>query len=799
MMIVRVTARVWLRVFVPITLALVLAACDSPEERIAKHLDRAADLLEEGAPEKAILEFRNVLKIDANHAPAHFAIGEITEARGDVQTAFSWFTKVVEIDPQHANANAKMARYHLIGGNVDQARGHLETALSVDPRNPEALALKASLETRERKFAEARRTLDAAWTLAPVSVDLDAVEISLALATGGLQAALQRTEEALKNHPTEVSLDLLKLQFLQQAGNSSGVGAHLQEVIQKYPDALRFRQALTQWAVQNDQPDIARDQLRALVAAQPNDTEAAINLIQFLYVQDGVNVAWAELQALIANSEAPTHLELLRAQFEVREGRTETAIADLTALIGRAGADANEVRAVLARLLLTEGEMAKADQIIEAALAEDENHIQIATLRIQRLLAENRPEDASQRLRAALDQAPNNVQLLVLSGQTQELLGNLGLASDQFAKAVQADGYEPKTVERYTQFLLRTGQMPAAEIILSESLRQHPEVVEIYGMLGFVRIQLEDWAGAEDIARRLGRLDPERANQMRAAILIGQERFDEGATLLRNLSEEDQSGPALIAALVQTYLQNNQAEEAEKYLEGLLSENPENVQALGIRGNLFLAEGDYAEAKARYRAILAIEAGNSGAHSALARLASAQGDSEGAERALRNGLEASPESINLRMRLAQLQEQRGDFTAAIETYELLYDRVPASALVANNLASLLSDYHADDPGALDRAYIIASRLRQMDQPHFRDTYGWTRYLKGEYQEALDYIAPLPEALPGNPWVSYHLGMIHAALDKPVEARLHLENALRESEGRSFPPAETIRATLEKLP
>ena len=73
--------------------------------------------------------------------------------------------------------------------------------------------------------------------------------------------------------------------------------------------------------------------------------------------------------------------------------------------------------------------------------------------------------------------------------------------------------------------------------------------------------------------------------------MIGQERFDEGTDLLRDLPENERQQAASLTVLVQTYLREGKAEEARAFLDDLLAKNPENLQALGLRGNLHLAEG----------------------------------------------------------------------------------------------------------------------------------------------------------------------------------------------------------------
>lgn len=786
-------------VFMAFVALVLLSACDSPEDRIDRHMERAGALMDSSVPEKAILEYRNVLDIDENHIGAQYALAEIHEDKREYEAAFTRYRKVVEIQPEHGAANAKLARFYLLSQDLDLAKSQLAIALRMMPGDAGILALKASIEMKSGDLDAAGRTLEDAIGLAPTNVDVAITETAYIMETQGVEQALIRTDQALEIHPDERELHVLKILMLREIGTEPAIGAQLRTMSDRFPEDFQFRQALVQWAIRNGENDIALTELRGLVTAQPGETGPVSNLVRFVYTENGPDAARAELQRLIDGSEDPLRFELMLAELNARSGRRDAAIAELKELAGRAGEDVNLVRAALARQLLAAGELERADAVLSEALAEDPKDVDVLVLSIGRLIDTGQLDTAGQRVRVGLAEAPDDVRLLLLSGQLQELLSNFGLASDQLAKAVQEDDYRPATTERYVRFLLRIGDPAAAEIILSKAVQRHVDSAQLFALLGFTRIQLEEWIGAEQAARGLQRLDADRANQMRAAILIGQERFDEGAGILRDLVATTEQQASTVAALVQTYLRNGQLDEAEAFLEELLAENPQNIQALGIRGNLHLAGGAFAEAETYYRRILAIEPGNGPAHSALSRLAAVQGDADGAEAALRTGLGVSPDSLILLARLARLQEQRGDIDAAIETYERLYTRAPGALGIINNLASLLADHRRDDPEAVDRAYRLATRLRQATLPQYKDTYGWTRYLKGEYGEALLHLAPLAEVLPDNPWIHYHLGMVHAALKQPAEARRHLETALRQSDGQDFGPMSTIRATLEALP
>ena len=138
-----------------------------------------------------------------------------------------------------------------------------------------------------------------------------------------------------------------------------------------------------------------------------------------------------------------------------------------------------------------------------------------------------------------------------------------------------------------------------------------------------------------------------------------------------------------------------------------------------------------------------------------------------------------------------------EIVAGIEVREN-EDRGPAGHFTIRQFGFGHSGIHGGgDPAVTARAYAIASRLKQSEVPQFRDTYGWTRHLHGEHDEALAYIEPLTEALPDNPWIWYHLGEVYAALNRRGEARTALETAL-EKGGGGFVRAAEINDRLARL-
>ena len=174
------------------------------------------------------------------------------------------------------------------------------------------------------------------------------------------------------------------------------------------------------------------------------------------------------------------------------------------------------------------------------------------------------------------------------------------------------------------------------------------------------------------------------------------------------------------------------------------------------------------------------------------------GSEEEARAILNEALAAVPDAPDLLWAKAGEFERAGDIDGAISIYETLYERLPNSPIIANNLASLLSMYRGG-PEALDRAFTIARRLRGSDVPAFQDTYGWIAHLRGEVDEALTHLEPAAEALPGDPFVQFHLGMAYAAAGDNESALERLTRALELAPpGADQPQFETARAEIARI-
>lgn len=191
-------------------------------------------------------------------------------------------------------------------------------------------------------------------------------------------------------------------------------------------------------------------------------------------------------------------------------------------------------------------------------------------------------------------------------------------------------------------------------------------------------------------------------------------------------------------------------------------------------GLYYATVGKEVLAVSAFRDAIAVGPDDASTYAALVQYHINRKEFAAAESAVRQGLDKLPSNRTLQFLDATIMELSGRPQEAIVMYDMLHVAEPRSTVIANNLASLLSE-HGQEPDSLDRAYAIASRFRNSEVPQFLDTLGWILYLRGEYAEALPLLQTAANDLPEVPEVQYHLAM---ALQKTNRQDASIERLLK---------------------
>ena len=133
-------------------LGVVLVACSGGEERQTKYLDRAQQYFDDGNYEKARVDLKNVLQINANNTDARYMMALVEEKEGNWRAVYGNLNAVVELDENHLQAITKLGTILLASKQIELATEKADRAMELAPANANSLALMASVEAvRENK------------------------------------------------------------------------------------------------------------------------------------------------------------------------------------------------------------------------------------------------------------------------------------------------------------------------------------------------------------------------------------------------------------------------------------------------------------------------------------------------------------------------------------------------------------------------------------------------------------------------------------------------------------------------
>lgn len=806
--------RAFLRLAGPLVVllsALFLTACDTPKQRAETYYQRGLALAAAGETDRALVELRNVFRLDPDHVPARLEYADLLRARGETREAYGQYLRLVDLDPKNLAGQRALAEMALQAQDFPTAEAAAAAAYGLAPADPGIRALKATVDFRHDKTRAAALDM-ARGVLAeqPDNVAAHMVLIADRIDAGAPREAMPLIETALLEAPKDEGLHLVRLAALEQIGDTAATGDELRAMRGLFPEDQGVLQALVQWYLRTGDKTGAEAALRAEAGRRPGDPQPALALVQFLIETGAPGAAEAELDARIdaalAAGQDPRPFQRARAGLDFTQGRTDQAIAALRALLAAAPpspastAEAEVTRALqvaLAQMLAETGATAEAQALIAAVLAGDAGNIEALKLRAKMAIDADQPAQAIQDMRSAASAAPDDPEIKTILALAHEREGSRELAGQQLALAVEVSHQAPEESLRYARFLMQDGRVGPAEGVVTDALRQAPDDPDLLMMLGRLHLERQDWARVAQVAGILRGLGSPEAAAMATELatdsLRGQGRMQDALAALQGLAATGDPGAEM--ALVQGALEAGDLAAAQASLDTLRARDPGAPAGRLMQAALDQIRGDPGAAEALYRGVLADAPALPQAHRAYAAFLAGQGRAAEALATLGQGLAAAPGNGALLFAQAGILEATGDIDGAIAAYEALYAQDSSAPVVANNLASLLASWR-DDPASLERAFTIARRLRASDMPFFQDTYGWILHRRGDDVQALTYLAPAAQALPDNALVQFHLAEAQAALGRTEAARAAYLQALAAAEaGSPLPQADAARQKL----
>ena len=789
-------------------LVLQLSACDTAEQRAESHYQSGLRYVASGEIDKALIEFRNVFKLDGEHIQARLTYAGLLVDRQDFDQATGQYLRVLEQEPANRVALLATAKLMLQFQDFAAAEKYAATILAGDPTDIEALAIRATAYMRLDRQVEALVIAHGILVAEPTNMGALLVLIADDINGALLNPALEKVERIIANHPTEIAGYLAKLAVLEKLSKNSEITDVLATMAEVFPNNKEILATRIGWMLEIGDSDSALDLLREVSAKDVENVDAALDLVGLLEREKGIDAAFAELEGLVERSQGNRNeFERALASMLYRRGDEDKAVNMVKALLEspKNNADKDQSAVLLAFILYDQGARSDALSLVEDVIANDKSNVDALKIRSQINIDNDRYEEAIADLRTAHDADPADPAVLVLQATAYKLNGSPELSRERLAAAVTLSGAQPNIAIDYSRAMVEDGKVEIAEGVLTESSHRFPNNRAVLVELANVQITLRDWTGAEATAQRMRGLTTDGtdsdADRISVAVLQGQNKIEESIGMLKSMlaSSENEQKESAMLDIVRTHLETGQSEIAENFLRDYLKDLPSDYSGNLLLAGLLAVTDRADEAESLYRKVIDENPQKSGGYIMLARLLSSQNRAADSKAILDTGIAHSQDTERLLFMNAGYLEQTGDFDGAIEIYSQLFEQAPNSDLLANNLASLLSE-HRTDKESLDKAFAVSKRLRDSDFPPFQDTYGWVLYLNGDYDRALAVFAQAETELGTNSIFMYHQGMTFSRVGQKDRAIILLKRAIETAEQSSLdlPQMDEARKELALL-
>ncbi len=720
-----------------------IGGCTSDEDKKSAHWVKAREYIELGELDNAVIELKNIVKIDARDDEASYELGEIYMAKHDLIEAYRSFGTAVAINPENLDARLRMGQILLLVHKTRDARDMAQEILKRSPFHMGASILLARIQLQEEDPESAKNYLDSALTRDPnhLSAWLTLGEVHLRM--GNLEEAdrafMQAVELDESLGPLQVeegphSTAPVLAKHYERTGEWERADAMYQKVIEVHPKGrIPAMMELAAFYSRAGMYEKALDTMQAAAEERQGDLDIMVQI-------------------------AKLHLDF--AQFDEAEDYADKVLAVFPTHLG--------ARLIKGRILLGKGNYDGALGHLEAVIHETPGRGAAHYFRGMALMGKGEVRGAQESLIRSLEIDPGLIGARFLLAKIylgRFESGNLSLARRELVKVLEAVPNDVEALILYGNLNIRENDLAGAEAAFNKVITRKPDDPLSHFRLGTVYHLMGKNQDAINALERSLELDPEDINTVGflVDIYIKVGSLDKAVNLC---------------------LDKRPAQASDK----------DNAVFEQLLGKIYIAKADMVQAEDHFKRALDYAPGLLPAHRALTELYLRSGRTEEIINHYEKAVEVDPGFLPGYVILGLIRQESGEREKAAQYYrgalEIKKDFGPA----ASNLALILAESGEDLDEALRLAQV--ARERMPNDPNAMDTLGWIYHLLGHSWKAIPELERAVELAPGNPLFQYHLGKAYYSNRDIEKAETHLAKALDIDQ--DFRHSEDARLTIEMI-
>ena len=714
-------------------------------------------------------------------------------AAGEFWAARDTLTAAIEAEPRGLPARVKLIALLSEQKDVEGAEAQFSELAKFAPNLPVTLFLRALLDFRSNKTDAAATAIQQALRASPEYVPALALAANISMAQNSLEQAESYARQVTNLAPDAIQgTRMLAAVHLRRNDYDKALQVAKTKIDRGIEDPTLLAIAGEAALRRNDIPT-ATDYLARAAKLDPKDPNKRTVLGLAGLAGGNAQMGFSELQTAVDLDADATQADLALITERLRAKQYDQALAAVERLEKKQGEKAlpHNLRGTV---LLGKGDKAAARASFEKALSLEPGFFPAAANLAQLDLADKKDDAAKNRFSALLKSDPKNVQALVALAQ---LTSRTGGSSEEVTRLLnQAQEINPSAIEpliALAQQQVQAGKPRDAIPLVQRAVAQQPDNVQLLDALGTLYLRADEKQQAIDTFEKIVRLYPNSAPlHLRLGEIKASLGDTNGAlTSFKQAAELDRKAPGPQFGIAAMLLKDGKKDEALKVAKTLQQQLPNSAVGLSLEGDLLATDKKWAEAAVLYKKAIAVERSGtlvSRLHNSLKQA----GRGTEAEAALREGLQAAPNDLALRMYAGEQAMAANQWKAAIEHYQVVVKAAPGNVAALNNLAWSMNE--AKDPRALEVAEQAMTLAPQ--SAAVIDTVGIILLEKGDSKRAVELLKRAAGLAPKAADIRFHYAQALAKSGDKTAART--EAKAIEQELPEAPQLAAVREFARKL-
>jgi cellulose synthase operon protein C len=472
----------------------------------------------------------------------------------------------------------------------------------------------------------------------------------------------------------------------------------VKNALSKSPNSAEARYLLGKALLSSGDPVGAEVELRKAMEAKYSPDQVVPLLAQaLLSIGQGKKVISDFQKVELTSPEAKADLQTAIAMAQASSGQIDKATQSVNAALALKP-DYAPAAIVKARLALAERDIDGALKLVESVVAKDGRNFEALKLKADILTVQGNADAALSAYRQAVEGKPDFVaaHAAIIALLLKE--NRLEDAGKQIEAMKKVAAKNPQTSLADAEYLYRKKEYKQAKEALQEVLKLAPQHPKALLLAGAVHFQLNSLVEAEDFLSRALKLSP-GATQARHMLAVTYLRLNQPAkalAVIEPILDDAEQNSNLLSLAGEIYMQNGNVHKAEEYFSKASALDPTNASKQTKVALSHLAEGKADTALIELERIAGVDSGAT-ADMALIAAAIKQKDFKKVAKAI-DGLEKKqPNNPLVHTLRGTVLLARGDASAGRKSLEKALSISPTYFPAAASLAALdLNDKKPDD-------------------------------------------------------------------------------------------------------